>query len=284
MLILLFRGKYFLNQHCFNNVFIINSANTQLLNCNFINGSVIVKGGKSIIVNNTFSFCDVAIKQESGILDVTNNIIKENDVGIAVLGGVSNIHFNSIYSNNNISLIFVGDNIDYSNNWWGLNNPTFSYCNDISEDFVDVYRADNVESNMDSWLVLNVTQHDLSVDKWIGGVTYYNLTIDLTHNNLGEDTSTLGHLWNKNYTFTFNDVDFDIFLEDGFKQLLFTWGYLTGDISLININFDNENYQLVIDADNVAQLLPISLQQHLLMMKWKLLLSVMILKQLYFIL
>ena len=100
--------------------------------------------------------------------------------------------------------------------------------------------------------MLNVTQHDLDVDRWIGGVTYYNLTIDLTHNNLGENTSRLGHLWNRNYTFTFNDVDFDIFLEDGFKQLLLTWGYLTGDVNQINIKFDNENYSLFIDADNVA--------------------------------
>nr|WP_295159874.1 chitobiase/beta-hexosaminidase C-terminal domain-containing protein [uncultured Methanobrevibacter sp.] len=286
---------FFENNIFVNSSLTVLQSNTSILKCNISNGGIIVNGGKSIINNNNFSSCDVAIKQNQGItnilncnfsscdvaysqdggnskisncnfsscnvaiqqgngeLNVTRNLIEGNDIGIKSFGN-ADIHFNNIYRNNNFSLI-ADENVDYSNNWWGTNNPSYYSSLIIPNEYYDVYFVNESSSKMNPWLILNVTQHDLDVDKWIGGVTYYNLTIDLTHNNLGEDTSSLGHLGDRNCTFTFNDVDFDIFLEDGFKQLLFTWGYLTGDVSQMNIKLDNENYQLFIDTDNVAPII-----------------------------
>lgn len=283
---------FFENNIFVNSYLTVLQSNADILKCDISNGSIIVNGGKSKINNSNFSSCDVAIKQNqgktniincyfsscdiaysqdggnskisycnfsscniaiqqgNGELNVTRNLIEGNDIGIKSFGN-ADIHFNNIYCNNNFSLI-ANENVDYSNNWWGTNNPSYYSGLIMPNEYYDVYFVYGSISKMNPWLILNVTQHDLDVDKWIGGVTYYNLTIDLTHNNLGEDTSSLGHLGDRNCTFTFNDVDFDIFLEDGFKQLLFTWGYLTGDVSQMNIKFDNENYQLFIDADNVA--------------------------------
>lgn len=193
--------------------------------CNFSDYAVVVNDAKSRISNNFFVGCDIAVTQNAGELNLTRNSIYGNGIGVNVSGGESNINFNEIHSNNRFGLVYSNDVIDYSNNWWGLNNPSFNCGLIVPDDYFDVLQISDASSDMDSWIVLNITKHDLDYHYWIGGVTYYNLTIDLNHNNLGENLSS--SLPSKNYKFIFNDVSFDVFIENGFKNYLFTWGYLT---------------------------------------------------------
>lgn len=283
---------FFENNILVNSYLTVLQSNTSILNSNISNGAIIVNGGKSIINNDNFSFCDVAVKQNQGItniincnfsscdvaysqdggnskisycnfsscniaiqqdngqLNLTRNLIEENDIGIKSFGN-ADIHFNNIYRNNNFSLI-VNENVDYSNNWWGTNNPTYFSSLIMPNDYYDVYFVNESSSDMKPWIILNITQHDLDYHYWIGGVTYYNLTIDLAHNNLGEDISSFGSLETKNYTFFFNNVPFDIFIEEGFKEYLFSWGYLTGEDSELKIQFTTETITLPLKVDSIA--------------------------------
>lgn len=239
------------NNQYYNSYLTVLESNTIISNCNITNSSVIVNGGKSKIFNNLFSECHVAIQQNNGELNVTHTVITGNIVGFNVTGGKSNINFNEIYSNH-FSLIYYEDNLNYSNNWWGTNNPAYYSGLIIPSEYYDVYFVNESSSEMNPWLILNISLHDVDYHYWIGGVTYYNLTIDLTHNNLGEDISSFGFLETKNYTFFFNNVPFDIFIEDGFKEYLFSWGYLTGEDSELKIQFTTETITLPLKVDSIA--------------------------------
>ncbi len=216
--------------------------------CDFSDYAVVVNDAKSRISNNFFVGCDIAVTQNAGELNLTGNSIYGNGIGVNVSGGESNINFNEIHSNNRFGLVYSNDVIDYSNNWWGLNNPSFNCGLIVPDDYFDVLQISDASSGMDSWIVLNITKHDLDYHYWIRGVTYYNLTIDLNHNNLGEDISTFGHLPSKNYTLIFNNVPFEVYIENGFKECLFTWGYLTSDVDEMNIQFLNENIILPLET------------------------------------
>ena len=220
--------------------------------CNFSDYAAVVNDAKSRINNNFFVGCDIAVTQNAGELNLTSNSIYGNGIGVNVSGGESNINFNEIHSNNRFGLVYSNDVIDYSNNWWGLNNPSFNCGLIVPDDYFDVLQISDASSGMNSWIVLNITKHDLDYHYWIRGVTYYNLTIDLAHNNLGEDISQFGKLPSKFYEFKFNNVEFEIFIENGFKEYLFSWGYLTSDVSEMNIQFINQFLSIELDTRQVT--------------------------------
>ena len=246
------KGNVFLNNNSFSNGFLIIESNAVVEYCNLTNYGIIVNGGKSKLINNIITDCDVAITQTGGELNITCNTITDNNIASNISGGKSNINFNEIYSNKDFGLVYSTENIDYSNNWWGSNNPTFNSSLTTPDEYYDIYQVSDNNSIHQSYLVLNISNHDLDYHYWIGGVTYYNLTIDLAHNNLGEDVSSLGSLPSKNYNFKFNNVPFDVYMEDGFRDYLFTWGYLTGDISEMNIRFENQLLTLPLKVDFIA--------------------------------
>ncbi|WP_405322170.1 PKD domain-containing protein [Methanobrevibacter thaueri] len=221
------RGNVFINNNSFSNGFLIIESDAVVEYCNLTNYGIIVNDGKSKIINNILVDCDVAISQTGGDLNITCNTITDNNIAVNISGGKSNINFNEIYSNKDFGLVYSTEYIDYSNNWWGSNNPTFNSSLTTPDSYYDIYHVSDNDLISPSYLVLNISNHDMDYHYWIGGVTYYNLTIDLCHNNLGEDVSSLGSLPSKNYNFKFNNVPFDVYIEHGFKDYLFTWGNLS---------------------------------------------------------
>ncbi|MBR4447675.1 PQQ-binding-like beta-propeller repeat protein [Methanobrevibacter sp.] len=247
--ITLVEGDILIRNTQFNNCYLtILNDNYGMDYCNVSVGGVIVTGGKSMVTNSSFSGCDVAINQTGGELSLISNSITHNGVGVSVSGGIANVNFNEIHSNSRFGLIYSMDNIDYSNNWWGSNNPSYNCSLIIPDYYLDVCQVNESSLGINSWIVLNITKHDLDYHYWIRGVTYYNLTIDLVHNNLGEDISQFSVLPSKFYEFKFNNVEFDIFIENGFKEYLFSWGYLTSDVGEMNVQFGKETVILSLDV------------------------------------
>ena len=191
-----------------SNIMLLN-ADCNIANCNFINCGVIVNGGKSKIFNNTFCGSDVAITQTAGALDIISNLITDNNIGVNITGGISNLTLNILYDNN-ISLVYNTSDIFYDDNWWGTNNPYYVYSYDIV--YCDVLQVGGLESPLNSWLVLNITQSDvLDYKYYIAGITYYNLTVDLSHNNNGEDINSYGFL--KDFILNLTNVDEHVYYE-----------------------------------------------------------------------
>ena len=229
-------------------LFTILNANVLVDFCNFTSNAIVVNGGKSRFRNNIISLADIGVCQYGGELNLTSNSIHNNHVGVNISSGVSNINFNEIHSNDKFGLVYSDDNIDYSNNWWGTNNPTFNSSLTAPKEYFDIYKVSEDSLILPTYLVLNISKYDLDYHYWIRGITYYNLTIDLCHNNLGEDISKYGSLQSKNYNFKFNNVPFDVYIENGFKEYLFTWGYLTSDVSEMNIQLGNQTLTLPLDV------------------------------------
>lgn len=251
--------------------FVIDNFNCNVTNCNFVNSSVIVKGGKSRIFNSTFTSCDVAISQTGGEVDISSNVISDNYIGVNVTGGLTNISFNIIHSNY-IGLIYNCSDIVNCNNWWGL-NPTYVYSDvPIS---CDVCQVGGVKNELTKWLVLNITQSPhLDYDYWIAGITYYNLTVDLTHNNQGEDVSKQGYLgdftlkiFNVEYyrhvinhyyehfdeEFILNDTIIgEYVISNGFANIMFSLNYLTSDLNELNVTVFDENYTIAVESKTVS--------------------------------
>lgn len=257
--ITLVEGNILIRNVQFNNCYLtILNANYNMDYCNVSIGGVIVNGGKSRIDNSSFSGCDVAINQTEGELSIISNSITNNRIGVSVSGGITNVNFNEIHSNSRFGLIYSTDSIDYNNNWWGSNNPSYNCSLIIPDYYLDVCQVNESSSGMNSWIVLNITKHDLDYHYWIRGVTYYNLTIDLVHNNYGEDVSQVGSLLSKFYNFKFNDIEFEIYVENGFKNYLFTWGYLTSDVSEMDIQLGKQLVTVPLETHQVLKVVEVS--------------------------
>ncbi len=140
------------------------------------------------IRNSNFSSSDIAINQSGGLLNISNNIFTKNNIGINVENGFSNIHYNTIYGNNQFGLVYVGNSVNGTNNWWGTNEPQFTRGSYKPSSYYDIYRADDSNVNLcDSWLVLNLTYENDFLPR-DANCTFF---IDLTRNNKGESTVDL---------------------------------------------------------------------------------------------
>ncbi|BDZ71965.1 chitobiase/beta-hexosaminidase C-terminal domain-containing protein [Methanobacterium petrolearium] len=109
---------------------------------------------------------------------VYENSITEGIIGIWNYYSSPNISFNRIAANTGYGLYNEYGNVNANNNWWGSNNP------------INSTNIHNVVGtiNTTSWLILSI--NDSTVNS--GGNA--SITADLTHNNLGQDTSFLGHV------------------------------------------------------------------------------------------
>nr|WP_319374819.1 PQQ-binding-like beta-propeller repeat protein [uncultured Methanobacterium sp.] len=181
----------------------------------------IITGGSNSVING---FIITGATNSSGIYiapsissTITNNTITGNNIGINVDDGSSSIHFNNIYCNTMYGLKFTGNNLDASNNWWGTNKPT--YKNGMAAtSTVDIYEAQNAKHEVyNPWIVLNVTTNDDLLKNGDNAT----ITVDMTHNSNGQDTSnsssipelpvnfnyTLGTLTNTTTTITRGKVN-----------------------------------------------------------------------------
>ena len=131
-----------------------------------------------------------------------NNIINNKGTGIYIpyyspdpekpITFSMNINFNRIVGNTLYGLYIprespagAGDSmpyIDATNNWWGSNSNPRSLSK-------AVYDPSNY-SKTNPWLVLSISAYPTSVA--FGGISV--VTANVIYNNLGEDTSSLGHI------------------------------------------------------------------------------------------
>ena len=138
---------------------------------------------------------------------IENNIVS-NDYGIYVYNSAGNVHFNRI-TENYFGLYIDKGRINATNNWWSSNNPAFvvepwwsrndpNYVAEPSDIYItreyydgswrDSWPSGEVE--YDPWLIL---QMNASPDQ-IYNLGNSTITADLTHNNIGEDTLSKGHV------------------------------------------------------------------------------------------
>jgi parallel beta-helix repeat protein len=111
---------------------------------------------------------------------VYGNLLAQGMVGIYTDYSSVDINFNRIAINLDYELINENGDVDATNNWWGSNSNPLNLGEIISE---------NGYTDYNPWLVLSI---DPTSTVNSGGNT--SITADLTHNNLGEDTSSLGHV------------------------------------------------------------------------------------------
>ena len=251
----------------------IGNAVVNITGSNFYRGNIFINGGIVNINNNVFT--SFAITQTAGNMDLTSNIITKNDVAVNVTGGTANLAFNSFYDNY-ISLIYNSADIAYDNNWWGRNDPIYSYSSNLIS--CDVLQRNGIKSPFKSWLVLNISHSSkLDYDYWAAGMTYYNLTVDLTRNNLGEDTINQGYVKNfdltlsniKNYSYIDRANANNVYTEtasqssqlsNGRGECIFTLGYLTSDLSELDITVLGRNYTVNLTSNpnqpNISYITP----------------------------
>jgi len=142
----------------------------------------------------------------SETIQILENDITSNDIGIYADTTNANIHFNRIIGNNNTGLFMYVGAVDATNNWWGSNSPVLNtnYNGWTNSDTCDIYYKDYESSRTSqppSWILLekftpylvlkvNPTSHKVSNGK----VYESTITADLTHNSNGEDTSPQGRI------------------------------------------------------------------------------------------
>ena len=162
-------------------------------------GVYIVSSGSANLMNNTVTGNQVGINVDNGNASIVSNTVTGNQIGISVVNGTSSIHFNNIYGNSLYGLKFMGNGLDAVNNWWGTNNPT--YVNGTTAPVkVDVYEAQNANRAVyDPWIVLNVTTNDDLLKKGDNAT----ITVDMTKNSKGQDTSGSGSIPNLPVNFNY---------------------------------------------------------------------------------
>lgn len=235
-------GNIDLLDDSFNNSVLTLAANSTISNSTIAKGGVIVNGGKSKIFNTTLTGADVAITQTAGELDITSNLITDNNIGVNVTGGKTNMEYNLIYANAKFGLVYVGDNVSMDNNWWGNNFPQYESGKNLSDNNLDIFRHQaGSEVDISLWLELNVntTTSIMGVNK------EYPVTIDLTKNSDGETIN--GYL--KTITLDFvsdgGDVLNSATIENGIGQI--TLLTTNTDVKNVNITREGKNYALNTD-------------------------------------
>ena len=147
-----------------------------------INGGAIYNTGTLTITNcnltGNFAVMGGAI-YNTGTLTITSSNLANNSAittgGTIYNTGTANIHFNRIIGTGNV-IASPSGSVNAENNWWGSNaNPSSK-------------ASGNVDVN--PWLVLKVSSSPMSIPA--KGTS--TVTIDLTHNSNGDDTSSQGNL------------------------------------------------------------------------------------------
>ncbi|BDZ69941.1 right-handed parallel beta-helix repeat-containing protein [Methanobacterium petrolearium] len=172
-------------------------GNFTVTNCSIVsntayNGGGIFNYANCAVVNCTFSsnkasnYGGAIYASSSSNLNVTSSTLTNNQAtwGSAIFTYASNtqINFNRILNNTgNRDVYGTAAGVNATNNWWGTNFQG-----------TDPQTAGKVNSkvNATTWLVLTASTNATNVP--VGGNLAVN--VDLTHDNMGIDTSSQGHL------------------------------------------------------------------------------------------
>ena len=216
-----------INAQSLGNIFNISTGTTVTIsNLTLENGLLTGNGGA---INN------------AGTLTLTGNNLLNNAAtgngGTVYNTGTATINYNRIIGTGNVIASPTGS-VSAINNWWGSNSSPSSKVSGT----VDVSK----------WLVLTVTSTISNMS--VGGTS--TITANLTHNNLGEDTSSLGHLPDGTQI-TFNVLNTGLgnvnptttYTTNGTTSTLFTG--LASGLSTVNILVDSQTLQQQFKVGNV---------------------------------
>ena len=228
----------------FNQGFLTISSSTFIdNNATAAGGAIKNDNGDATITNSTFTSNNgtnsAGAISNSANLTVTSSIFENNHVSgnpytYSGLGGaISNggnliIHFSQFIRNtaSNYHTPFPGNNIYNSGslnieyNWWGSNyGPGDSTCTG--------YPTYNIYSPF-TWLIMNIT----TFPNLINNITTSTITIDLTHDNVGNYYNpALGHVPDGipvSFTTTLGNIDNQAFTVDGIAQNTLNGGLISG--------------------------------------------------------
>ncbi|MDP3623045.1 MAG: chitobiase/beta-hexosaminidase C-terminal domain-containing protein, partial [Methanobacteriaceae archaeon] len=230
----------------------LNGANATVIGNNVTNNTgtgVYVTGTGVIVSNNTVKNNQYGIYFYNSYGVIRSNDLIGNQYGVYLSNSNATINFNRIIGNSKYGLYNSGNGIiNATNNWWGSNNgPIVSSI--MPSDIYVV--GGNVTYN--SWLVLNITASPPSTNN------SSTITADVTHNNVGEDTSSQGNIPdNIPITFVTNigTINSTSYTRSGKANVIFNHG--TSIVGLANI-IATLNNQTVIT--NVTKPLTVAVSQ-----------------------
>ncbi|MGB9937641.1 MAG: right-handed parallel beta-helix repeat-containing protein [Methanobacterium sp.] len=185
-------GNTLLNNNC--GIRVDNAINNTIQN-NIVKDSyygVFIKGSNKVIIQNnsiTGNVFGVSLDYANNAR-ITGNTITGSTYGIHPQYSTANIQFNRLTGNSLFSIVNQCNSvINATNNWWGTNTPSYIYSAVWVPTPCDIYvQTGTVTYNL--WLVLNINSSSNTIIH--GGSS--NITADLTHNNQGVDTFTMGKL------------------------------------------------------------------------------------------
>ncbi|NYB51585.1 MAG: right-handed parallel beta-helix repeat-containing protein [Methanobacteriaceae archaeon] len=198
------------------------------------------------IINNNITGSQYGIKLiYCSNITINKNSIFKNNYGIYILNSTVNCKFNNFSENSQFGLYSWGNGIvNATNNWWGSNNPIISAVTNS-----DIYAtAGNVTYN--PWLVMNV-----NASPGVVGNGNSNITVDLTHNNNGEDVSSQGTLPDNipvNFTTTLGTVTSPVYTLNGKAISTFTRGTATSGTAYISVSLNKQTIQTNITIDTIS--------------------------------
>lgn len=177
--------------NCENGIYLIDSYNVSIIGNNIlknsVNGIFASDGTEYIFGENNIYNNTIGLNLNNIVnFTVSSNSFINNQYGIKVSNSSGDINFNQI-TNNRQGLSVNGNcDINATNNWWGKNNPNLNG--------VDMIVMDDSTVICDRWLVLSYDQTTSDMSDRTGSTYNQNVTVDLLHNNMGEDTSKEGNL------------------------------------------------------------------------------------------
>ncbi|WP_048080198.1 right-handed parallel beta-helix repeat-containing protein [Methanobacterium arcticum] len=212
------------------------------------NNIVTSNGGSGIYLDNFSSYNlvqnNVATRNTvTGILIdgysiynvIQNNAATNNGRdGISVSHHYANdllyINFNRITNNGRYGIYSDGTaSINATNNWWGSNNSPLTNASNI-------YNGGGTVT-YSPWLMLNVSSNPPSSTN-----KGYTITVNLTHNSNGDDTSSQGHIPDDtpiNFTTTLGNVETTTYTKKG--KAISTLTSSTNGVAVVKIKLDNLN-------------------------------------------
>lgn len=189
-----------------------------------------------IFEDNSFSNFTYGVSiVESNNYSIKENSFIDNGYGIYIeYGDNINILLNSFYDNYIDLNCFIFNNLNVSNNWWGTNSPIIS---SLFDDSVNILLFDLEGFYFDSWIIANASPTSYKV--FDGKVYESTITVDMTHNNLGEDVSSLGCIPDGiiiNFISEYGTITNSSELINGIAQAtLIINRSIIGDLSLVNL-------------------------------------------------
>ncbi len=208
----------------------------------------------SIIRNNTVAgnkYGLYSYRSQNNTIS-TNSIINNNIYGIYLYLSSANINFNRIAGNIRYGLYSgINSTVNATNNWWGSNNPLVS-----SSMGSDIFIGGGSVAHI-PWLVLNS-----SAFPGVIGNNNSTITVDLTYNNEGADTSSKGNIPDNtplNFTTNLGIIPAVAYTKNGRSIVTFNRDTAIYGTANVIVSLDKKSLQMNISIDTTAPTLTIDL-------------------------